>query len=196
MQRIRIKYKKGGGLVFIGHLDMIRLWERAVRRGELPVAYSQGYNPRQKLAFGPPLPLGMASDCEYLDIFLEKWASAEKVKADLELTLMPGIEILGVTSVFSGMPSISSSIKTAVYEIKTVKDPSKKAQEILSTNSIIVVRKENQMDIRPMIKKIGFSGNTVNIEVRCDNSGSIKGSELKGLFKETGIASIKRTNLF
>ena len=138
----------------------------------------------------------MASDCEYLDIFLEKWASAEKVKEDLKLTLMPGIEILEVSSVFAGMPSISSAIKTAAYEIKTVKDPSKKAQEILSTNSIIVVRKEKQMDIRPMIKKIGSSGNTVNIEVRCDNSGSIKGSELKGLFKETGIASIKRTNLF
>ena len=118
MQRIRITYSKGKAtngnylanaemIKFIGHLDMVRLWERALRRTDLPVAYSAGFNPRQKLSFGPPLPLGIVSECEMIDIFFEKWITPENVKEELNKTLPPGIEIIEAKNIFSEMDSVT-----------------------------------------------------------------------------------------
>ena len=106
MQRVRIKYKKE--LPYIGHLDVVRLWERAIRRTNLPAAYSEGFNPRQKLSFGPPLPLGFSSECEYLDIYLERWTNPLVVKERLNDILPPGIEITEAVNVFLAKASLTA----------------------------------------------------------------------------------------
>ena len=193
MHRIRIKYKKS--LIFIGHLDMVRLWERAIRRADIPVVYSQGFNPRQKLSFGPPLSLGIASDCEFLDIYLDKWLGPEFVKEDLTKTLPEGIEIIDSTNVFPGMESLSSFIKTAVYEIRTDGDMSKRIGEILASTEILVERKEKKLNIRPMIKQLSQDGKIITIAVQCDNYGSIKAQEIKALFPQISSMDLRRTHL-
>ncbi|MEK7376032.1 MAG: TIGR03936 family radical SAM-associated protein [Candidatus Margulisiibacteriota bacterium] len=193
MHRIRIKYNKS--LIFIGHLDMVRLWERAIRRADIPVSYSQGFNPRQKLSFGPPLSLGIASDCEFLDIYLDKWLGPDFVKEDLTKTLPEGIKIIDATNVFPGMESLSSFIKTAVYEIKTNEDASERIKEILALTEIQAERKEKKINIRPMIKCLSQDGGIVTIAVQCDNYGSIKAQEIKALFPQISSIDLKRTQL-
>ncbi|MCX5750630.1 MAG: TIGR03936 family radical SAM-associated protein, partial [Candidatus Saganbacteria bacterium] len=64
MQRLRIKYTKEDPVRFIGHLDFIKIFEKAMRRTDLPVAYSQGFNPRMQISWGLPLALGITSDGE------------------------------------------------------------------------------------------------------------------------------------
>jgi radical SAM-linked protein len=174
---------------------MVRLWERAIRRADIPVVYSEGFNPRQKLSFGPPLSLGIASDCELLDIYLETWIGPALIKEELEITLPEGIKIVEVSNVFSGMASLSSSIKTAVYEIKTKEDLSVKTKEILSLKEILTDRKDKKVNIRPMIKEIVQTDKTIQISVQCDNFGSIKAQEIIGLFPGSTAKDLRRVAL-
>lgn len=113
--RFRIKYGKGPELRFISHLDLMRLWQRAVRRAGLPVAYSQGFTPHQKISFGPPLPLGMSSRGEYLDLQLDKPCQGD-IAAILRQYMNPGISILEARPVYKESQSLSSWIDAMEYE--------------------------------------------------------------------------------
>jgi radical SAM-linked protein len=113
--RFRIKYGKGPELRFISHLDLMRLWQRAVRRAGLPVAYSQGFTPHQKMSFGPPLPLGMTSRGEYLDLQLEKPFQGDIADA-LRQAMNPGISIFEARPVYKEGQSLSSWIGAMEYE--------------------------------------------------------------------------------
>lgn len=194
MQRIRVKYKKE--LKFIGHLDMVRLWERALRRTDLPAAYSEGYNPRQKLAFGPPLPLGFTSDCEYLDIYLERWSNPSVVKELLNDVLPAGIEITEAVNVFLAKASLTAEIRTAAYTTKALGDLSGRIKEILGSKEIIVKRKDKELNIRPMIREIAQNGDVLAMAVQCDNFGSMKAQELRDLFADAADPSFKRIALY
>ena len=196
MHRIRIKYKKGGWLVFIGHLDMVRLWERAIRRADIPVIYSQGFNPRQKLSFGPPLSLGIASDCEFLDIYSDKWMNPEEIKERLRGVLPSGIEIIETSNVFEGLPSLSAAITTAEYSGTVPKDIKNRIDEILGEKELMVKRKDKSVNIRRMIKKIALNNKELRITVQCDNFGSLKAAEIKELFPDIVIKDLKRAALY
>src|SRR6185295_346248 len=71
-QRVRAWFRKGERVRFISHLDVLRSWERAIRRAELPLSYSQGFTPHPKLAFASPLPLGFTSEAEVMDVTLDE----------------------------------------------------------------------------------------------------------------------------
>jgi radical SAM-linked protein len=71
-QRVRVWFRKGERLRYISHLDVLRAWERSLRRAELPLSYSQGFTPHPKLAFGSPLPMGFASEAEVMDVTLDE----------------------------------------------------------------------------------------------------------------------------
>jgi len=198
LQRIRIKYKKGAELRFIGHLDLVRLWERAIRRTELPIAYTEGFNVRQRLSFGPPLSLGLTSECEYIDLHFERWTSPETAAKELCRALPKGIDISEVKGLFSAIPSIADAVKSAVYQAEA--DDAEAALEeiktILASKEIIVQRKDKKKDIRPMIKELAVKDGKVSIMVECSNSGSLKAGEIRGLFKRTALKDLKRVLLY
>jgi len=194
LQRVRIKYKKE--LPYIGHLDVVRLWERAIRRTDLPAAYSEGFNPRQKLSFGPPLPLGFSSECEYLDIYLERWTNPLVVKERLNDILPPGIEITEAVNVFLAKASLTAEIRTAAYTTKALGDLKEHIKEILASHEITARRKDKELNIRPMIKEIAQNGDTLAIAVQCDNFGSLKAQELIGLFGEKASPEFRRIALY
>ncbi len=175
---------------------MVRLWERALRRTELPAAYSEGFNPRQKLSFGPPLSLGFTSECELLDIYLERWTNPQVVKEALEKVLPAGIEISQTDNIFLAKASLTAEIKTAAYTTKAFGDLNDKIKEILSSAAIMVQRKEKEFNIRPMIKEIAQNGDALAVAVQCDNFGSLKAQELIGLFGSSADPSFKRIALY
>ena len=74
---MRIKYVKRGRLAFLSHLETIRSMERIIRRAQLPYAVTEGFNPHMKVSFGPALPVGAASECEYLDLRLREYLRPE-----------------------------------------------------------------------------------------------------------------------
>lgn len=95
-QRIEITYTKEGVLKFISHLDLIRLFQRAVRRADLPVALTQGYTPHYKISFGKALKLGVESKGETAIFYIDGWMSLDEFKERLQAQLPEGICIKAV----------------------------------------------------------------------------------------------------
>jgi radical SAM-linked protein len=111
--KVRIKIEKLGDLRFISHLDWLRMIYRAVSRSKLPVAYSQGFNPKPKISFGPALPLFTESTGEYVDIELTE--KVQGVRERLNQYLPPGGKVLEEQLIAIGTPSIDKSIRATRY---------------------------------------------------------------------------------
>lgn len=121
--RVRLTFTKLGPLRFIGHLDLARVWERAVRRARLPVAYTHGFTPRPRIAFAAPLSLGAVGLRERVDIHLAESISPEDVASALGSQLPPGCEICDASQVDLEAPSMTAVMKWASFII-TLSNPS------------------------------------------------------------------------
>ncbi|NQU17159.1 MAG: DUF2344 domain-containing protein [Candidatus Saganbacteria bacterium] len=91
---IKITYTKGGEVRFISHLDLMRVISRAIRRANLPIAYSQGFNPRMKMSFGQALKVGQSSGSEEAKLTFEEEISPQEVVDRLNLVLPNGVDVL------------------------------------------------------------------------------------------------------
>jgi len=201
MQRIRVKYSKSDDLKFVSHSELIRAIEKAIRRSDIPVSYSQGFNPHIKADFGIPLQIGVSSCCELLDIYLEKRVGLREAAEMLNKALPPGIEISEMIELMDSAPSIQSAINASVYKIifNDGKDAEEKVNDILASKEIIILRKtksgEKRMDIRPLILGMTLNGNELEIKLRSSPDGTLKVSEFISLLEDLEVTSIKRTSL-
>lgn len=94
LHKIKIKYTKGEEVKFISHRDLMRVFQRAIRRAEIPITYSQGFNPHMKISWGNALKLGRTSDNEYAVLHIESWIKPQELMRRLNQELPKGIEIL------------------------------------------------------------------------------------------------------
>lgn len=115
--RIRLTYTKRRRARFIGNLELTTLFYRAVRRARLPIAFSQGYHPLPRFAFGPALPLGAESDGELVDIDLVEAHDAESVRLALDAQLPDGMRIVAAETIQRRTPSIASQITAFRYHV-------------------------------------------------------------------------------
>ena len=98
-QRFRVTFRKGERVRYISHLDVLRYWERAIRRAGLPLAYSQGFTPHPKIAFASPLPLGFIGEAEIMDVTLDEVIDNARLRSALagestvDLTAVDSVEI-------------------------------------------------------------------------------------------------------
>jgi radical SAM family uncharacterized protein/radical SAM-linked protein len=156
--RIRMRYTKTGRVRFLSHLDLITLFQRALSRARVPIAFSKGFNPHPKLAFGPALPVGMESLTEYLDLDTDPFIDLPRITTDLNKTLPPGIEILDARAVPRQAPSLSGSISRYVYAVEVPVDAAATIEErvnrFLGLPSLLVSKEGRQKDIRPCIEAI------------------------------------------
>ncbi len=93
--KIRIKFRKYGLMKFVGHLDLMRFFQKAIRRCGIDICYTKGFSPHQIMSFAAPLGLGLTSDGEYLDIEVHASASSEASIAALNREMVEGMEITG-----------------------------------------------------------------------------------------------------
>lgn len=98
MSKWRLKFSKTGMGKYISHLDLLRTFTRAIHRAELPVRYSQGFNPHQLITFSLPLALGVTSETEFVDIDFEEGTRPDDIMTALNENLPPDIKILKVTT--------------------------------------------------------------------------------------------------
>lgn len=116
MNEIRIKFSKGEEVKYISHLDLMRTFERALRRAELPVSYSQGFNPHPHLVFGLPLSVGVTSNAEYADIGFEREIEPDTVKKMLNISLPQGLTVIDACKK-NDKGNIMALIGAASYDI-------------------------------------------------------------------------------
>lgn len=161
--RILITFSKLGALRYTGHLDLHKLWERAARRAELPLAYSQGFHPQPKMNIAAALPLGFSSRCEVLDMRLEHEISLDGLREKLQGTLPTGIQVTNVESIDERAPTLQTQVLSAEYEVslagpstslRTDFEPEvkRKIESVLAAESIIRTRRGKEYDLRPLIE--------------------------------------------
>jgi len=159
--RIRITFSKQGALRYTGHLDLHKLWERAARRAELPLAYSQGFHPQPKMNIAAALPLGFSSICEVLDLRLEQEIPMAGLREKLQATLPPDIQVQSIEQVDERSPTLQTQVLSAEYEIQGIDSDfglelNRKIESVMTANSIIRTRREKQYDLRPLIETLSL----------------------------------------
>lgn len=157
--RIRITFAKQGALRYTGQLDLHKLWERAARRADLPLAYSQGFHPQPKINLAAALPLGFSSRCEVMDLKLEREIPLEGLKEKLQQTLPTGIQVLNVESAEERAPALQTQVTAAEYEV-TLTQPvdgselKRKVDFVMKSESIPRERRGKTYDLRPLIEAL------------------------------------------
>ncbi len=137
-QRIRVWFRKGERLRFISHLDILRHWERAIRRAELPLAYSHGFTPHPKIAFAAPLPLGFTSEAEVMDVTLTERVGLEEFCRRLAEQTTEDLAIVTVREVPLSAPAPQAALAWADYEAEVpvpAEDAQRRAAEFLAADS-------------------------------------------------------------
>jgi radical SAM-linked protein len=117
-QRLHITYGKYDALIYTGNLDIAKLWERVLRRADLPILYSEGFNPRPRIALASALPLGISSECEILDVSLREPTPLEGLAERLTATSPSGLRILGIQEVPVRSATLTQQIRSAEYRVR------------------------------------------------------------------------------
>jgi len=157
--RIRITFVKQGVLRYTGHRDLHKLWERAARRAELPLAYSQGFHPQPKMNMAAALPLGFSSRCEVMDLRLERDIPLEDLPTRLNSTLPSGLRVVNVEQVEERAPALQTQVASAEYEI-TLTEPWDRLDlesRINFANELKSISRERRgkiYDLRPLMEEL------------------------------------------
>jgi hypothetical protein len=117
VQRLRVRFTKEEPLRFLGHLDVVRLWERACRRARLPLAYTLGFTPHPRLQFASPLALGATGAAEVLDLYLTAPLAPDDFGARLGARLPPGCRVVEVQEVPLLAPAAAALLRWAEYQV-------------------------------------------------------------------------------
>lgn len=164
--KLRIKYEKTGVLRFIGHLDVMRYFQKAIRRAKLDVAYSKGFSPHQIISFAAPMPLGMTSSGEYFDGEFESVTSASDMIDRLNAVMAEGIRVLDITQLPDkakpSMAEVSASdyfiYKNDESENDYIDRLTASIDALMSKDEINVLKKtktkEKMSDIKPYIYEL------------------------------------------
>lgn len=159
--RIRITFIKQGALRYTGHLDLHKLWERAARRAELPLAYSQGFHPQPKMNMAAALPLGFSSRCEVMDMKLEHDIPLQDLPTRLNTTLPSGLQVVEVQQVDERAPALQTQVVSAEYEV-TLTEPiddselKRRIDSVMEISSLPRERRGKMYDLRPLIEELNL----------------------------------------
>jgi radical SAM-linked protein len=155
--RIRITFAKTSAMRYTSHLDLQRTWERTLRRAGMPLAYSQGFNPRPKINIASALPLGFTGLQELVDIWLENHLPIEEINNSLTPALPPGLHIIHIGEIESRTPSLQSQLVASEYTItflEPISDLESRLKDIFSADHITRTRRGKEYDLRPLILEI------------------------------------------
>lgn len=186
MQRLCVTFSREDELKYITHLDLMRLWQRALRRANIPLVYSQGFNPRPHLSLAAPLPIGVTSSGELMDIQLERRLSPHFFLKSIIEQLPQGINISAVVEITPKLPSLQARTRFAEYKI--VIESTKNKEEIEESITSLLDKESlpwqhirdkdiKKYDLRTLIDDLWLiewhsSYCILGMRLRCDNTGA------------------------
>jgi radical SAM-linked protein len=186
MQRLRVKFSRNEDIKFLSHLDLMRMWERALRRAGIHLTYSEGFTPHPHISMAVPLQVGVTSQGELMDIWTDKWISPDNFIKQVKSQLPAGIDLLETIVVVPEEPSLQSRVRFAEYiiAVETDRDPEEIKEKINSLLDIDTLdwhhsrnKEERHYDLRALIDDIWFvsledSLCILGIRLRCDALGT------------------------
>jgi radical SAM-linked protein len=165
--RMRVTYATDESVKYIGHLDLARAWERAIRRARLPLSYSQGFNPQPRIQFAAALPVGFTGSCELVDVYLNEDIDSQAFLARLGQALPQGIHPKAAAAVSNGLPSLQSQVRAAIYYAEVATDEpsaafSARLDAFLARSSAWRERRRGEKlvryDLRLLVDSLSYSG--------------------------------------
>jgi radical SAM-linked protein len=176
VQKLRIRYAKRGRLRFTSHRDFARAFERAVRRARVPIAFSSGYSPHPKISYANASPTGAATEAEYLEIGLTRECDPETVRAELDASLPPGLDVLEV--VVAGQGSLADRLQASEWSIALVGVDVSSASAAVDAFLAADVVEVERMSKRGM-RTFDARADVVALEARAGNDGEVPCAILK-----------------
>jgi len=163
--KIRIKFRKWGSMKFIGHLDMMRYFQKVMRRADVDIRYSEGFSPHQIMSFAAPLGVGITSDGEYLDIEVHSTKSSEEMIKDLNATMVDGVDIVGYVALPDNAKPAMSIVAAADYVLSykegyevpfSIEEWKDKVAELFTNQKTFTIIKktkksEREVDLKPLV---------------------------------------------
>ena len=158
--RVRVRFSKIGKIRWTSHRDLARMWERAFRRVELPLAYTSGFSPRPKVSFGLALSTGYESVAEYLDLEIDA-ARADDVEvtplpARLSAALPAGVDVLAAALIDDKAPSLQHEVTSSSWSVETAAVPAVRLRELvdeaLAADALVVTRNRKGQDVTEDIR--------------------------------------------
>lgn len=184
--KVRIKFSKQGPVKFIGHLDVMRYFQKAIRRADLDIKYSEGFNPHQVMSFAAPLGVGLTSNGEYMDIELNSMTDCHTLMDQLNQTMVEGIKITECHHLEDHAKNAMSLVAAADYTLNfresqkpgNIQNFLKEFSAFLNQDQILIVKKtkkgEREVDLKPFIHELSSQGETIFMKVSAGSADNIK----------------------
>ncbi len=205
--RVRIKFTKNEIVKYLGHLDIMRSFQRNFNRAEVKMTYSEGFNPHQKMSFALPLGVGIASTGEYLDAEIADGQDLNAICCRLDEVSGLGFDILAVRELKDGAEKAMAAVKYASYSIAFDKSYNLLLDEYMDRSQIIIQKKTKtgmkDVDIKELTEEISLDNNILKILLKAGSENNIKPELItEDLFKfskldyKRDMISITRNELF
>ena len=186
MFRLRVRFCRGEELKFISHLDIIRLWLRAMRRAGIPLEYTEGFSPHPRISLAVPLSVGVTADNELMDISITKVVSPHWFIDTVNRQLPDGLKVLEATPISPNVPSLQSQVRFTQYQVevgtgKNEDEIKAELDRVLALESLPWHHERDtgrkSYDLRNLIDDIWLvemkpAGCALGMILRCDESGS------------------------
>ncbi len=177
IQKLRMRFARQGLVRFISHLEQIELFRRAVRRCDLPIAFTSGFHAQPKMAFGPAISVGYESESEYAEVDLVSHVDPAQVQARMSAALPNGFTILSVRKVPVFFPSVDALANVAEYRIGLELDK-QAIEKFLAAPEIIIIKekkgKTERIDVKPLIITLESGAGQTKLVLRFGPKKNVK----------------------
>jgi radical SAM-linked protein len=203
-QFFRFRFSKEADLRFISHHDLMRLFERALRRTHLPVAMSEGFNPRPRISLPASLSVGISGRSEVLDFELDEWIRPDEVMQRLAAELPDGIELKSLQNPSSKPDRCPTQLSYMIPLLEGHPVAEEGVRELLAAEQVLVRRrrkgKVKELDIRPFIERIRCEEGAIRLLLRATEHGTARPEEvLEALGCRPGVhylrGAVQRTHV-
>ncbi len=180
---IRMKFKKHGCMKFIGHLDIMRYFQKAIRRAEIDIAYSEGFSPHMIMSFAAPLGVGLTSEGEYVDLQVNSCKSSKGAVDALNSVMVDGMEVVSFKLLPENVKNAMSSVAAADYFVNwregyAPENWEEKFIKFLQKDEMLIVKKtkrsEAEVDLKPMLYKAELRDGGIFMQVACGSVNNLK----------------------
>ncbi|MBQ9030356.1 MAG: DUF2344 domain-containing protein [Parasporobacterium sp.] len=192
--RVRIKFTRNGFVKYLGHLDIMRTFQRCFNRAQIRMIYSEGFNPHQKLQFALPLGVGVLSRGEYLDAEVEDGQDPSGIRESLNRVSGDGFEILDVRILEEQAGNAMASVRFASYEIEFKTPISLDPVRYLEPEQILLQKKTKtgirEVDVKQLIRKMEMNGRILSMTLGSGGENSIKPELIAAdLLRQSGLSA-------
>ena len=182
--KARIKFRKYGVMKFIGHLDVMRFFQKVMRRADIPIAFTGGFSPHMIMSFANPLGVGLTSDGEYFDIELSEEVDMKAAVERMNEVMVEGIDVVNMVPISDDKKQTGMSIVAAADYLSTLKkgtfpkDWKERISAFMEQETISIVKKtkksEKEVDIKPMIYQLEVRDESVYMQLATGSVENLK----------------------